>query len=391
MAHKGVTPTDQVRIVHVVEATAAGVGRHVVDLATEQCHRGYDVHVVYSKLRMGGQFAESVDKLSGIKWHAVDMARGVGVRDLITTYRIRRVLREFRPHVVHGHSSKGGALARLACIGRCDVSLYTPNGFYSLNPDIGILPRLANDFVERLLGVVTTTVLAVSPEEEDHLKSLGFPSRKVCLIPNGIKEIRNTSNSETVRQKLGLRSDRPTVGFVGRLDSQKDPLSLIRIFSRIAKQKEDVQFAVVGAGKLACEAKEFARTFPHLDGKVHWLGQLVGTEVMPCFDVMVLPSRYEGFPYVIIEAASLGIPCVVSTMANASQIIEHSVTGFICERENISDFAEKVCHLLTENGVHQSFSINARSRAKGFTVKRMGASIEKLLSTLLETSLNGRE
>ena len=304
------------RILHVAEATFAGVGRHVVDLVRAQADMGHEVVVLYGTSRESDRFRRARERVSNAQWRPMDVSRRPDRSDLKAVQTVRALSRGFRPDVVHGHSTKGGMLARSAPSGDWRV-IYTPHAIYSMNPELGRRARNGVDLMERRLAQRTDTVIAVSPEEETHLRMMGIEPGKVRMIPNGISPI-TKANADTVRRALDVAPGGPVIGFVGRLDEQKDPHNLLDIFKRVAVARPDVHFLIVGDGPLRGPLEERAAVSRALAGRVHIVGEQPGPWAMSGMDVLILPSRYEGMPYVLIEAAHLGLPMVVTGAAGSS-------------------------------------------------------------------------
>lgn len=304
------------RILHIVEASFAGVGRHVLDLAQAQIDAGHEVHVVYSPLRESHDFQGRRESMAEVQWHRLRISRTFNQAD----YRAFRVLRgmvaRLQPDVIHGHSTKGGLLARAMPTSPWRI-VYTPNAVYSMNPMLGRAARRLVSLVERFLSRRTDVLIAVSPEEEVHLRLIGVDNDKIHVVPNGIEPVKR-ANKVAVRVALELPRDETIVGFVGRLDEQKAPTDLLAIYGRLAARHADLHFAVVGDGPLRDELEQSVNPKGPLAGRIHFLGQQPGTWAMSAFDLLVLPSRYEGFPYVLIEAAHIGVPIVTTREANAS-------------------------------------------------------------------------
>jgi len=304
------------RILHVAEATFAGVGRHVVDLVRAQADMGHEVVVLYGTGRESDRFRRARERVGGAQWRPMAVSRRPDRSDLKAVQTVRALARGFRPEVVHGHSTKGGMLARSVPAGDWRV-VYTPHAVYSMNPELGRRARNGVDLMERKLALRTDTVIAVSPEEETHLRMMGIEPAKVRMIPNGISPIA-MANRDTVRRALDVPTDCPVIGFVGRLDEQKNPHNMLDIFKQVAVSRPDVHFLVVGYGPLRGELEERAAVSRALAGRVHIVGEQPGPWAMAGMDVFLLPSRYEGMPYVLIEAAHLGLPMVVTKAAGSS-------------------------------------------------------------------------
>lgn len=372
---------ERLRVLHVVEASFAGVGRHVLDLASSQVE--HDVHVAYSPLRMSDSFRQEMTRLPSVTWHACNMRRSIGPHDCVAVARLRGIIKRIKPEVVHGHSVKGGALARLAALGCKGSVIYTPNGISSLNPKMGSVARMLNDSIERTLAVSTDKVIAVSQEEQQHIeRKIAIDPSKVTMINNGIRPILRFSKTEA-REKYGLPKDALIVGFVGRLAKQKAPLDLVRVCAEAADKSDALHFVIVGTGPLEDQAKELAREFRSLEGRLHWLGEQPGTELMSTYDIFLLPSIYEGFPYVLLEAALTGLPIVTTEDACARDIVEHGETGFICKTNVIEEMAERVVELCTDRDKRTAFGLLAKQNAKKFSVERMASQVESVIKELV--------
>ncbi len=333
------------RILHVAEATFAGVGRHVVDLTKAQSEAGHEVVVLYGTRRESERFRLARDRNHLVHWRPIDVARGPDRADFKAVQTIRALARGFRPDVIHGHSAKGGILAHSAPKGPWTI-VYTPHAVYSMNPELGRRARSGVDLVERGLSTRTDLVVAVSPEEETHLRMMGIEQNKITMIPNGIPPLAR-ADGDLVRRALGLPLDRPVVGFVGRVDDQKAPHTLLDIFKHIAVARADVDFVVVGDGTLLEAVRERAGISPSLAGRIHLVGEQPGPWAMSGMDVLLLPSRYEGMPYVLIEAAHLGLPMVVTRAAGSSLLQDGPATIHVADVGDVRTMAD-ACIELTD-------------------------------------------
>ncbi len=373
------------RILHVVEATFAGVGRHVLDLAGAQANAGHEVHVAYSPLRMSNSFRQEMESLENVRWFACEMQRSIGLHDYPSVQQLRKHFDQIHPDVLHGHSAKGGALARLASYGKRCLTLYTPNGIYSMNPNLRPRARFLNDFIERRLASWTDAVIAVSGEEAEHIaENIGITKQKTHVVNNGISPIRKHDKAD-VRNEHRLPHDKYIVGFVGRLDDQKSPQDLVRVYAAIAEQEPNAHFVVVGTGSLNDEVQTLSRSFPALDGRIHWLGEQPGVRAMAAFDLFLLPSAYEGFPYVLLEATSSGLPIVTTHGACARDIVSHGESGFICDHGDIAALSDAALELIRDPHAQASFSQAALEKGKPFSVTRMASEVEDILLGLSVT------
>jgi len=356
------------RILLISEPASAGVGRHIVDLSQGLLAAGHDVHLVYSPRRMDETFASDLRVMTGLKTTVMDIRRAPHPSDLVAAGRLRSFLRRNAPFdVVHGQSSKGGALARLVAPGFAAV-VYTPHCVFTMNPDIGRIGAAVFGGIERWLGRRSDALIAVSEDEAAHLRALGIAPEIVHCVPNGLHPPRWRSRDEA-RAELGVRPEAAVVGFLGRLSAQKNPLLLVHAFAKLAPRHPDAMLAIAGDGPLEAEAREAERAHG-LGGRIIWLGFRRPVDVMPAFDVFALPSRYEGLPYVLLEAVAAGLPIVSTPVGGSETVIDPDENGIITAATP-EDFATGLGRLLGDRALRDRMAASAREKAGQFTIARM--------------------
>ena len=371
---------EPLKVLQIVEAALTGVGRHALDLCESLAERGCSVHVIYSPLRIDKQFERRLTAIAdkeNVTTFSLDMERSIGLSDLVAANRIRKYLREHGPFdIVHGHSSKGGALARLSSFGTGVPVYYTPNAVRTMNPLVSPRSRAVIAQIERALSWMTSRIIAVSPEERDHLQEIGINTRKISIVPNGIVPQELPSRREA-REVLGLDQDAPIVGFVGRFSDQKGLDVLVKSIPEILDEIPNCQFAMIGHGENEQELKDLA---DHLEVShcLHWLGQQKGFESMPAFDLFALPSRYEGLPYVLIETLMAGCPVVTTDLASSSMLVENGVNGVVVRAESPGEFADGVCRILADDSTRASMAKASVENSKFFTLDAMTSSTMEL-------------
>jgi len=180
---------------------------------------------------------------------------------------------------------------------------------------------------------------------------------------------------ESVRQRLNLRPDEFCIGFVGRLSSQKAPEVLVEAMAELKKRRIDATAIVVGSGPEEARVRELIACHG-LETRVRLLGDVVATNVMPAFDVFCLPSRYEGLPYVLLEALAAGLPIVARRVGGAAVCVEHGGNGWIIEGEEEQKFADALGGLAT----------NAEQRHR-FAARSWGKSAEMRLDRMIDETV----
>lgn len=311
--------TTPLRIALVVEAAGGGVAVHLTDLiAGLRARSNAEIHLIAP---LGDRFDDAM--LAGAaaqchSFHRLPLRRSVGPHDLASVLALRRLLRRLQPDIVHSHSSKAGALARL-CRGPWK-QVYTPHAVYTLNPTLSAAKRAFYGGIERVLGnTCSDAVVAVSHDEADHLHELGIARQRIRVVENGVTPPRLLAR-QAARIALGLADDTFVVGFVGRFDHQKGVDRLVRI-ARLLEQRygRRLQVVAIGSGDFDRAAGDEARDLPlnlHIAGRVD-----DARRYFSAFDLLALPSRYEGFPYVCLEAVAAHVPMVATDVAGAAELI----------------------------------------------------------------------
>ncbi|WAC59094.1 glycosyltransferase family 4 protein [Brevundimonas sp. SL130] len=299
-------------ILLVIEPSGGGSGRHVVDLAQGLIEGGHDVSLIYSPVRAEPRFEAEVAALPLQHLERLPMRRAVGPWDIGALIALRRLIARLGPFdIVHGHSAKAGALARLAAPAS-SARIYTPHALTTLNPvEVGATPY---GLIETLLArLVSEAVIAVSDEEASHAAHRGFPVERLHTIPNGLTAY-DSLDRTAARRFMGLPDEAWVVGFVGRLIPQKDPVRFAQALSLAHARDPRILGVMIGQGPLFDEAREIG------GHAVHMLGALDARPLMPGFDLFAMTSRYEGFSYAMVEAAAAALPLLTSEVGGVSTL-----------------------------------------------------------------------
>jgi glycosyltransferase involved in cell wall biosynthesis len=306
------------KILEVVEACEAGVGRHVRGLCQGLVAQNHQLTVAYAPHRTDEPFREFIaDYRDRIRFVQLEIERGISpTSDLHAILLLLRLIKDEGPFdVVHGHSSKGGALARIA--GRCmsTPTVYTPNGLIMASFEISRVAAKVYTLIEYALGHwATSKIIAVSEGERDLILKLRLTREdRVAIVENGIDDQDFEDLSEGSKRED--TSQKPlTFGSIMRFTPQKAPGHLIDAFARLVEISPSVpvRLVVAGDGELFAEAKaRIAST--GLGEKVSLLGwRTDAKEVLRELDIFVVSSLYEGLSYSTLEAMAAKLP-VVST------------------------------------------------------------------------------
>ena len=369
------------RIVLVCEAAGGGVGKHVLDVAERLPERGFDVLLVHCTRRAEPEFTERLSRHAayGYQVACVDVDRAPSPRDVVGVAQLRRAVREFGgADVMHGHSAKGGALARLARWGCARRVFYTPHAFYAQAPSLSSAARRVYGLAEYGLAFATDQVIATSREEMALARTLGIPERKLTVVENGI-EVRDDAElavtRASTRKSLGIAMDEIVVAFIGRLVPQKAPLVAVDTFRRLHADHPHARFVLAGDGPEAAAVSTALEDTAFEDrafgSHVRWLRRATGRDLLPGADVLLVTSHYEGFSYVMLEALDAGCAIVTTSVGGARDCVVEGRNGEIVSDVSASALARAVSGFLARPERLRVAHAESRARARTFAIDRM--------------------
>ena len=229
------------------------------------------------------------------------------------------VVRSQNIDLLHAHLYKAHMLAGLAgsLTGRPVVA--TVHGM-ALSPDELAVSQTTNSHL-----------VVVCQEAYIHARSLGVPAERLTAIANGVDmaRYRPAADGNAFRDDLGIPSDAPLVGFVGRIAWEKGPDQFMHVARHVHGNRPDVHFVLVGEGHMSGDVARMVEEMA-LSERVHMAGMRRDTwNVYPALDVMVQTSRTEGMPLALLEAMACGKPIVAMTVGGVLELVEVGTTGLI--------------------------------------------------------------
>jgi glycosyltransferase involved in cell wall biosynthesis len=377
---------EPLRVLLVTEAAGGGVGRHILDLADGLMQEGHSVCLIYSPVRADADFERRAGRMRGLTLEHLPIARSPRPGDLLSAHRLRRTVRRLGPFdIIHGHSSKAGALIRLACRDLAPGIVYTPHALYTLNPDLGRISRIAYGTIERWLArccpASKGAIICVSDDEYKHATELGLGVAALHTVANGIDPMEPADRS-AARKRFGLETDHVCMGFVGRISPQKAVDRLLTEFASVASERPRLKLIIVGDGPARASAETLASDLG-IDEQTLFTGKADGRQAMAAFDVFVLPSRYEGFPYVLLEAAASGLPIITTDVGGAATIVESSINGMIVRNSEAGSLGRALRELHDDASLRRSMGLESARRSRRFNKAAMVAETLAVYSDLL--------
>jgi glycosyltransferase involved in cell wall biosynthesis len=313
-AMETVTAPDPRSVLLCIRTPFGGIFRHVYDLADQLGRQGIAVGMV---LGHDASLATDIDderiKVSaplGI-WR-LPISRAVGPGDLVNVAKVVRIARRLDVDLVHGHGAKGGAYARLAGRVLGIPSIYSPHGgslHYSHRQMSGrIVLGLERLFLGLSGGIVVDTIAS----SDVFRAKVGEPQCPVAIIPNGLRESDFTP--------ADVRKQRYDFAYFGRIIELKGVDVLLRAAARMQQIGRRCTIGIFGTGEDLSKFRALADSLTLTN--VEWCGWAQTTRhALEAGRCLVVPSRFESMPYVVIEAAAMGVPMVASGVGGIPEIL----------------------------------------------------------------------
>ncbi|WP_174293263.1 glycosyltransferase [Sphingomonas bacterium] len=356
------------RILHVAESAKGGVGTYLAEILPDQARR-YGQDSVRALVP-----AQHAGHISGVDRQLLRTFRRrerspVGVAALAIA--IRREIAQFRPAVVHAHSSIAGVVLRLL-YGWTKPPfriVYCPHG-WAFDRRSSAVKRRIIERIERSLAPAADRIVMISEHERAEALRIGIASERLALVLNGIADL-------PPARPARWDGERTRVLFVGRLDAQKGFDTLLDAAAPI---EDRVSLRVIGkaiAGPAAIPRPHRA----HVD-YLGWRSLAeVSTEIAAA-DVVVVPSRWEGFGLVALEAMRGGCAVVASAVGGLREIVADGETGYLVEPDN----PERLMTVLARHDREGWRAMGTAGRARYeamFTADRMNAELAALYAELV--------
>ncbi|MFF5262484.1 glycosyltransferase [Actinomadura viridis] len=280
--------------------------------------------------------------------------------------RLVSAMRAFRPHIVHTHTAKAGALGRTAAVlARVPVRVHTFHG-HLLH---GYFPPSKTRMVvqaERALARFTDHIVAVGAQVRDDLLAAGIGTPgKYSVVPPGT-DLPPLPGREAARRSLGLPADGLVVAYVGRVTRIKRPDRFVEVVRAVAREEPAARFVLCGDGDLVPEVRSAAR---ELGGALRLLGWRADVEtVYAAADAVLLTSDNEGMPVSLIEAGLAGLPAVATKVGGVPEVVLDGETGLLAATR-AGELAAATLRLLRDEPLRLRLGHAARIR----TTERFGA------------------
>ncbi|MER8973844.1 MULTISPECIES: glycosyltransferase family 4 protein [unclassified Mesorhizobium] len=364
---------DTLRIVHCFRSPVGGIFRHVRDLTEAQVAAGHAVGIVCDSTT-GGDFEERLfEQMKGslaLGIHRTPMQRHVGPGDLASARRTYRIIKELRPDVLHGHGAKGGAYARLfgslLRVSRSRVArLYSPHGG-SLHYDETTAMGKLFFALERFMARFTDCLLFVSDyERRTYRRKVGEPPIPNALVHNGLRG----AEFEPVRAEHNAVD----LLYIGMMRDLKGPDIFIDALGLAATRLgRPLKALMVGDGD---DLPRYRAQVNQLGLEVSFLAPMPARLAFRLAELVVVPSRAEAMPYIVLEALAAGKPIIATAVGGIPEIFDTGSPVLI--RPDPRELGDKISAALADLDTYKGLMPGLADLKARFGADVMAAEIEK--------------
>lgn len=371
----------RIRVIHVAEA-AGGVERYLQGLFKYSDHQKIEDILICSQNYDTSKFKDIASKI-----YQVPMAHGISLSaDRLAIKQIRELLKELKPNIVYAHSSKAGALTRLACLGLKIPVIYNPHG-WAFNMAQSKKKELAYRLIEKVQIPFTKKIVCISEAEMQSAVQKHICSKdKIKIITNGIDFDLLDKVQPVTRRDLGIPEDAFVVGQIGRLSEQKSPDVFVEMAEKIKKEIPNSFFVMVGNGNLEAEVRKLikAKGLENSFLITGWVDNPTG--YLNCFDVATLLSRWEGFGLALVEYMYCGVPLVSTKVDAIPYVVDDGIDGLLVEPNSTNEATQAVIHIYEDPTLANKLVTNGLNMAKEkYNIRRVVKQTEQLYQDVLSS------
>ena len=370
-------------IVHIAQS-AGGVKEYLYMLLKNMNPKYINILILSEEYK---KYQKEFEKVSQDIYY-VPMTRDVSiVKDIKAIINVKKILKNIHPNIVYCHSSKAGAIGRIALLLNRNIKvIYNAHGWY-FNAEIPKVKKKIFAFIERMLAKKTNIIINISESElESALNYKIAKKEKMLIIKNCIdfekykidlKQARIIS-----RKQYNIEDNEILIGTVGRIAEQKNPLLMYRAFKKINEKYPNTKLIYVGDGNLKEELLKNVQN-DNLTDKVIITGWVEKTQnVIPAIDIAVLPSKWEGFGLVLIEYMLCDKAIVASATGGILDIIKDDENGLLFKNDNENSLYEKIELLIEKEEIGRKMIENNKSYRNIYEIEKLEKEHEKIFEEL---------
>lgn len=333
----------KIKIVIISEANEFGVREHLIGLMKSLLYfDNVELYFICSTLRFDSVIQSFLDNNSIIKVYKIkSLQRKISLNDFKAYIKIKKILDDIQPDIVHCHSSKAGFSGRIAAkMSNVNKIIYSPHGYFFLNDQNGYLKNKIYLIAEKILSKTCTskTILTSIGEYNCYKNNKIDAISKGVLIENGMC----LDKFNKYKKNMKKNNNKIIIGWMGRFSDQKDPETMIKIADRLIKLNDNYCFYIAGDGVLFSKVKNYIQN-SKVEKNVKFFGVVEDPlDFLSKVDIFLTTSLYEGLPYALISALAMELPIVGTNVVGNADCIENNINGYLFESRNIDEAVELI-------------------------------------------------
>lgn len=281
--------------------------------------------------------------------------------DIKAFFALRKLMRDFKPVIIHTHTAKAGVLGRLASVSllKGHIRVHTFHG-HVLSGYFSRFNTFIITWIERTLALGTKYLISVGSSVRDELIAAKVGNlENFRIIAPGIDFV-NLNNTFPIRDQLAIPESITVICWIGRFVQIKRPERVLELAKFLAEIDKTLIFLMVGDGPMRAELEEESN---RLNLPIRFMGwrKDIGA-ILKSSDMLILTSENEGTPIVIMEAQVLGIPVIATRVGSVTETMQHGQSGFV-EHFNIEVFANHILELAHNHKAREAMSQAAKTFA----------------------------
>lgn len=373
----------------ITQGETGGAQKYVATLARAAKAQNMTLNVAIGE-KGDNWLGHEIEAIGGKIWPQDHLVRPISpLNDLLAIFELAQLYQKIKPNIIHLNSSKAGVLGALAGIvynakaNNCKI-IYTAHGWV-FNEPMSATKKWLYLTLEKLTAKLKHHIICVSEYDRDvALANKIAPAEKLITIHNGIDttNVKFLDRAVAQQELFGNNQPKPVeviIGCIANFYPTKGLNYLIEAIKILIEQQQKIKVAIIGDGELRSELEKQIlandlKSIITLAGK-----KTDAKKYLPAFDIAVMSSVKEGFPYYILEAMTSKLPIVATKVGGVPEIIEDGKTGLLVEPKNPSDLADKIQTLIDNPGLRQNFG------QAGYEQVRQEFSLEKMTRKTFET------
>jgi len=393
-----------VKVLRILNRFNVGGPTHNATFLTKYLEPQYKTKLIAGKKLDSEATSEYILKKNNIDYFILEnMSRSLSlINDVRSFLEIRKIIREYKPNIVHTHASKSGALGRLAAIlSGVPIIVHTFHG-HVFHSYFGRLKTYLYLLVERFLASKSSAIIAISNLQKDELVN-NFKicsSKKMYVIPLGFDlerfQLDKSENRNSFRTEFALEDDCIAIGIVGRLTAIKNQELFLRSVKEVTKNsKKPLKVFLIGDGEdkeklqSLCEdlnmpfSERYSEKEEILVYFTSWRQDM--ERVYAGLDIVALSSLNEGTPVTLIEAQAANKPIVATDVGGIRDIIIENKTGLLSKSGDLKGLEKNLRKLIDDDNLRDQLGRSGYDNViRSFSYKRLVSDVKSLYTELLK-------